>query len=124
MRTDRSYHTMTFVYEVQELNESIFIAYDKPYTYSQDLKQLIDSVRDNKAYRPYLQVSTLCKSLGQNDVKMLTITDGIKDSLNYYESLQLFLKKEVRDRYMIRSDIEKMTDKERIGKIKSRHGRR
>ena len=45
---------------------------------------------------------------------MLTITDGIKDSLNYYESLQLFLKKEVRDRYMIRSDIDKMTDKERM----------
>ena len=106
------------------MNESIYIAYDKPYTYSQDLKQLIDSVRDNKEYRPYLQVSTLCKSLGQNDVRMLTITDGIKDSLNYYESLQLFLKKEVRDRYMIKSDIDKMTDKERIGKIKSRHGRR
>ena len=81
-------------------------------------------MRDNKAYRSYLQVSTLCKSLGQNDVKMLTITDGIKDSLTFYESLQMFIKKEVRDRYMIKNDIDKLMDKERKKQIGSRLGRR
>lgn len=56
LRSDVSYHTVSFIYEVQVSNESIFIAYDKPYTFSQDLKYFIDSIRNKKEYRSYLQI--------------------------------------------------------------------
>ena len=39
------------------------------------------------------------KSLGGNDVRLITITDGIRLGINYYDMLKLNLKKEVRDRY-------------------------
>lgn len=47
MHKDKQFYTLTFIYEVQRKNENVFLAYDKPYTYSQDLKQLVDEVRDD-----------------------------------------------------------------------------
>jgi len=34
VRRDRTYHTLSFIYRVQNDNESLFFAYDEPYTYS------------------------------------------------------------------------------------------
>jgi len=31
---NKSYHTVSFIYEIQSLNESVYFAYDTPYTYS------------------------------------------------------------------------------------------
>lgn len=44
---DKQYYTLTFIYEVQQLNEAVFLAYDKPYTYSQDLKKFVDQIRND-----------------------------------------------------------------------------
>ena len=37
LNREKCYYTLTFVYVVQELDETIFFAYDTPYTYSHDL---------------------------------------------------------------------------------------
>ena len=38
---------MSFIYKTLNKNESVYFAYDEPYTYSQHLKQLIDGIRDD-----------------------------------------------------------------------------
>ena len=78
---------MSFIYKTLHKNESVFFAYDEPYTYSQDLKRMIDGVRNDSQYSTILQVSNLCQSLGENNVKLLTITDNVSLTLNYYEML-------------------------------------
>ena len=35
---DRTYYTLSFIYRVDELNETIYFAYDRPYTFSQDYR--------------------------------------------------------------------------------------
>lgn len=68
-------HTLSFIYQVQRENESVYFAYDEPYTYSQDLKKYLDKIRNDPKHSDKLQISHLCKSLGGADVKLLTITD-------------------------------------------------
>jgi hypothetical protein len=46
---DKQFYTLSFIYEVQQKNEAVFLAYDKPYTYSQDLKKLVDGVRNDES---------------------------------------------------------------------------
>lgn len=105
---------MSFIYKVQNKNESIFFAYDEPYTYSQNLKTYMDGIRDDPNLQGILQVSTLCQSLGGNNVKLLTITENVEVSLSYYEMLQIHLKKDVRDRAMIKSEMDKLTPEEKV----------
>ena len=80
----------------------MFLAYDKPYTYSQDLKKFVDQIRNDPAIIDICQVSTLCKSMGGNDVRLITITENVRHSLNFYESVKLHLKKDLRDRFTIK----------------------
>ena len=84
------------------MNESVYFAYDEPYTYSQNLKSFVDAVRNNMKFNNILRVATLCKSLAGNECKLLTITENIKFCLDYYELLKIYSKKDVRDRYAIR----------------------
>jgi hypothetical protein len=114
IKRERTYHTMSFIYKVQNKNESIFFAYDEPYTYSQNLKTFMDGIRNDLSLQRILQVSTLCQSLGGNNVKLLTITENVEVSLTYYEMLQIHLKKDVRDRAMIKNEIEKLTPEEKM----------
>jgi hypothetical protein len=48
---------------------------------------MIDGIRNDPQYSPILKVSNLCQSLGENNVKLLTITDKVDLTLNYYEML-------------------------------------
>ena len=96
---EKTYYTLSFIYEVQAKNESVFLAYDQPYNYSENLERFVSSIRNNPSLSDFLQVSTLCKSMGGNDVKLFTITDKIQYSLTYYETLKLYLKKDIRDRH-------------------------
>ena len=51
---EKVFSTMSFVYVVQNANERIKFAYDKPYTYSGDLKAFIDKIRNNQKYQDIL----------------------------------------------------------------------
>ena len=48
--------------------------------------------------------------MGGNDVRLVTITENVRHSLNYYESLKLHLKKDVRDRFTIKAEIDKLSE--------------
>ena len=71
------------------MNESVYFAYDRPYTYSQNLKQFMESIRDEKKYNNYLRAATLCRSMGGNECKLLTITENVEFSLSYFEQLRM-----------------------------------
>ena len=47
-------YTLSFVYEVQSINENVYLAYDQPYTYNENLKNFIDKLRNNFKYREYM----------------------------------------------------------------------
>lgn len=49
-----TFYTLSFVYEVQQNNEEIQFAYDRPYTYSENYKQLYDRLRHNKKWKDIL----------------------------------------------------------------------
>ena len=47
--------------------------------------------------------------MGGADVKMLTITENIELNMDYYKMIQIFHKRDVRDRFMIKADMDKLT---------------
>ena len=51
--------------------------------------------------------------MGGNNIKLLTITENVEVSLTYYEMLQMHMKKDVRDRMMIKHEIDKLTKEEK-----------
>jgi hypothetical protein len=61
-------------------------------------------------------VASLCKTLAGNDIQLMTITENVKLSLNYYEHLRIQQKKDFRDRYTIIQEVEKMGVSERATK--------
>jgi hypothetical protein len=112
IRRERVYQTVSFIYSVQRESDSIYFAYDQPYTYSQDLRVFLDSIRFNRAYSPFLQVSHLCKSVGGADLKMLTITENALSSFTYFDLMTIFTKKELRDRFNIRQQVDRVSPTE------------
>ena len=76
------------------------------------MSSFINSIRDDYNLKPILQISNLCKSLGGADIKLLTITENVELNMDYYKLIQIFHKKEVRDRYMIKSDLNKLTQED------------
>ena len=71
----------------------------------------MDSIRNDPKHSSYLQCATLCKSLGGNDIQLLTITENIKFSFNYYDQLKI-LKRDFRDRYTVKNEMERLPDKQ------------
>nr|XP_039257203.1 cytosolic carboxypeptidase 1-like [Styela clava] len=70
----RSYFTMTFTVNFTHNKDICYFAYHYPYTYTQlqaDLHKLVSQVDENEVY---VRVQTLCQTLGQNKVPVLTIT--------------------------------------------------
>ena len=84
---ERAYSTLSFIYVVQEENESVFFAYDPPYTFSKNLKAYIDSLRYNAKYSSILRIQTLCRSLAGNECKFFTITENVANVMSYQEML-------------------------------------
>ena len=68
------YHTLTFTYEFEYSNDTVFFAYCFPYTYS-DLSSDIISIERDKRREGFLSRKTLCKTLGGINCEVLTITD-------------------------------------------------
>lgn len=57
--------------------------------------------------------------MGGNDTRLITITENVRHSLNFYESVKLHLKKDVRDRFTIKAEIDKLTDAQRKAKFQN-----
>lgn len=51
--------------------------------------------------------------MGGNEIKLLTITDNIKHCLDYYDQLRMHQKKDMRDRFSVRSEVEKICPKDK-----------
>ena len=89
---DRQYYTISFIYTVQQPSEIIYMAYDRPYTFSQDLKKFMDSKRNEKRYSRILRINALCKTLSGAECKMMTITEDIHNNIDYFGLLTAFQK--------------------------------
>lgn len=50
-------------------------------------------------------------------MRLITVTENVRHCLTYYESLKLHLKKDVRDRFSIKSEIDKLTDAQKKTKF-------
>lgn len=68
------------------------MAYDRPYTFSQDLKKFMDSKRNEKRYSNILEINAICKTLSGAECKMMTITENIRSNVDYFELLNTFQK--------------------------------
>lgn len=85
-----TFSTLSFIYQVQQDNERVYFAYDRPYTYNSDLRNFMDKIRNARKHQPILQISQLCTSLGGNIVPLLTITNDVDETLSYYEMLRCY----------------------------------
>ena len=89
--TEQKWHTVSFIYVVQKQGESIYFAYDRPYTYSVDLKNFMSSIRNDQKLSKILRINSLCKTIAGTECKMLTITSDIENNMNYFDLLKVKL---------------------------------
>jgi hypothetical protein len=72
----KKYFTLSFTYDFRYENDLVFFAYAVPYTYTQLELYLNDIASRHPAF---VRVDPLCKSLGGNVCRMVTITQSVKD---------------------------------------------
>ena len=53
---------------------------------------------------------TLCRTIGGNECKILTITEDVSEVLNYYQLLKIFDKTTQEDREKVRMDSKSYSD--------------
>ena len=109
---DRTFATLSFVYVVQELDESAYFAYDRPYTYSKDLQPYLERLIKEPKYHDYLQAATLCRTLGGTECRFLTITEGVSAAVNYYELLDMARRRDGQDMADIQRQVTSLTVEE------------
>ena len=106
---EKSFYTLSFTLEVTSLDmSSIYIAYDRPYNYSEDLQQFIRGIQGTKNAR----VETICRSLAGHECKMVTITDNIDLMMSYNELIKFYQSKESANKYFIKNAIAEMTERD------------
>ena len=88
-KTEQKWHTVSFIYVVQKQGESIYFAYDRPYTFSVDLKSFMSSIRNDMKLNKILRINSLCKTIAGTECKMLTITSDIDNTMSYYDLLKV-----------------------------------
>jgi len=71
------YYTLNFTFTFEHKEDTVYFAHCYPYTYS-DLMNHLDSYAQNEKYSSFLRVNTLCKTLGGNELPVLTITENIQ----------------------------------------------
>ncbi|KAL4445456.1 hypothetical protein ABPG74_004530 [Tetrahymena malaccensis] len=79
-----TYYTLEFTYDFTEEQDEIFFAYNYPYSYS-DLQNYLESIENDPFKRQFVNRKVLCRTLADNRVDLLTITDG---SSNYHVNKQ------------------------------------
>lgn len=76
------YYTLTFTYTFTHSDDSVYFSHCFPYTYT-DLTDYLNTLSISPNYQTYLQVSTLCQTLSQNNCPILTITENIESYQEY-----------------------------------------
>jgi len=73
-RNSKKYHTATFTIHSRHKDDTLYLAYCYPYTYS-DLQADLARYESNAYMRNYIRRRVLCETLCGNDCDVLTITD-------------------------------------------------
>ena len=73
---DRNYSTLRFIYTVSKLDESIFFAYDVPYTFSGDLTRYLKSLNLITGVDTFMRKEVLCRTVTGLECPFLTITEN------------------------------------------------
>ncbi|KAL2914236.1 Cytosolic carboxypeptidase 1 [Polyrhizophydium stewartii] len=77
---DGTYSTLVFTLVFRLPEDTCFIAYHYPYTYS-ELQRALYQFYQNPRYRHHCRRTSLCQTLGGNECILLTITDFDQESL-------------------------------------------
>lgn len=102
---ERNYYTLSFVYTVTTMNESIFFAYDVPYTFNGDLIRYLKSLNLLPDSEKIMRREVLCKTMTGLDCPMMTITEDAKYLATYADVMRLFMWKDARDRNFLQSEV-------------------
>jgi hypothetical protein len=73
--SSRSYFSLTFCYEFEHSEDTVYFAYSQPYTYS-DLLHDFDALENHEVKKQFVARKTLCTTLAGNKVECLTVTGG------------------------------------------------
>ena len=69
----KTYYTLTFTYDFEYEDDSVYFAYCYPYTYS-DMLDDLNKIGADPIKSQFCTRRTLCMSLAGNKIEMLTIT--------------------------------------------------
>lgn len=105
----KTLYTLTFNYTFEHDNDIVFFAHFYPYTFT-DLEKYLAQVTTQEEYKKFLRVDILCKSLSNNPVYMLTITNKIKTYLGSQDEAML-LKKSNAARAMMKKKMQRYEGK-------------
>lgn len=73
-------YTLKFTYNFKYASDTVFFAYCIPYTYS-ELNFYLSQLKSQ--YKQILRVNTLCFTNGAKEFKVITITESIRDYLDF-----------------------------------------
>ena len=76
---NKSFYTLTFTLDFPYNDDTVFIAYSYPYTYS-DLVNLLTNIESNDKTSEFCVRKTLCRTIAGNKCEYLTITSKNKDN--------------------------------------------
>lgn len=89
---DDYFHTLSFTYEFEAgENDELYFAHAIPYTYTHMQENLL-KLRQNEAHKEILKMNILCFTLSKTPVPLITITDKVDSTLEYYEEMRLMNK--------------------------------
>jgi hypothetical protein len=71
----KSYYTLTFTYNFEYDDDTVFFAYSTPYTYS-DLRNDLGVIESDPARRGFMKKKILCRTLSGEACELLTITSA------------------------------------------------
>ena len=113
--SDKTFYTLSFIYVVQQVNEAAFFAYDRPYTYTHDLCPYLQRLIKSNGHSSILRVNTIARTLSGIECKMLTITENIKYSIDYFDMLEIYAvgKGAIRDRSYYQNQVKRLDYAER-----------
>lgn len=105
LNKERNFYTLSFIYTVTTLNESIFFAYDVPYTFNGDLTRYLKKLSMLPDSAKIMRREVLCKTMTGLDCPMMTITEDAKYLAPYEEIMRLVMWKDARDRAFLQSEV-------------------
>jgi hypothetical protein len=82
--SQKPYYTLTFTYEFQHPDDTVYFAHCFPYTYT-ELEGFLDQVQTS--HRDICRVETLCMTLARNSCRVLTITSEVQSYQDWAEEL-------------------------------------